>query len=42
MTLSNRFDMGESSPVKVRVSFTKTIWTPRSVYIDLQATGFLA
>ena len=31
MTLSNRFDMGESSPVKVRFSFTKTIWMPRSV-----------
>ena len=29
--ISNRFDMGESSPVKVRFSFTKTIWTPRSV-----------
>ena len=27
MTLSNRFDVGESSPVKVRFSFTKTIWT---------------
>jgi hypothetical protein len=24
VTLSNRFDMGESSPVKVKFSFTKT------------------
>src|ERR1700761_5183138 len=28
MTLSNRFDMGESSPVKVKFSFTKTMWPP--------------
>jgi hypothetical protein len=27
MTLSNRFDMGESSPVNVKFSFTKMICT---------------
>jgi hypothetical protein len=26
--------MGESSPVKVKFSFTKTIWTPRSVRLS--------
>ncbi len=30
-TLRNRCDIGESSPVKVRFSFSNRTWTPRSV-----------